>query len=71
MQSLALWGFGASTMTLQQHSDLAMPQFPKNPQHLKVLKYFVYPTWCKGVHTPLLSHCVATPCEGYVLDFAC
>jgi len=23
------WGFGASTMTLQQHFDLAMPQFSK------------------------------------------
>jgi len=23
----SLWGFGASTMTLQHHSDLAMPQF--------------------------------------------
>jgi len=32
-------------MTLQQHSDLAMPQFSKNPQHLKVLKHFVYPIW--------------------------
>ncbi len=52
----SLWGFEASTMTLQHHSDSAIyPQFPKN-QHLSLEAY-----QCKGAPGPT---CPSTAYQG-------
>ena len=56
----SLWGFGASTVTLQHHSDLAMPQFSEKstPTRTGVTKQ------CKGA--PI---CPSTASQGTQTHF--
>ena len=55
----SLWGFNASTMTLQHHSDTPTPlNFPKIHTHLqRCISIRVYPH-AHPQHIKVLKHCV-------------